>query len=154
MWLISKRLRNSVNLSNIWHSLLFRKLLSLWLVHDLILTGCTSHFGEQVRVESVLETSNLSLTTKRNSFHCLVITRSLHWQGGSGYYSKTPAADVSQEKGMRRDRETRESLIVSLPPSDNLLSEGVFWEEEKKTWEYDWKSRYVGICPNEEMRVR
>lgn len=154
MWLISKRLMNSVNLSNIWHSLLFKKHLNLWLVHDLIMTGFTSHFGECVSVESVLETPNLSVTTNRNSFHCLMIIRSFHWQGGSGSYSNTPAADVSQEKGMRRDRETRESLIVRLPPSDNFLSEAVFWEEEKKTGEYDWKPRYVGICPNEEIRVR
>lgn len=45
MCLINKLLLDSINLLYICH-LLFKKHLSLCLVHDLIMAGCTAHFGE------------------------------------------------------------------------------------------------------------
>lgn len=89
---------NYINLLYIWHSLLFKKHLQLWLIHDMIMTGFTSHFREHAGVESILEAPNLSFTTKWSSLHCLTNTRSLHWQGESGSYSNIPAADQMPDR--------------------------------------------------------
>lgn len=42
---------------------------------------------------------------KWSSLRCLANMRSLHWQGGNGSYSNTPAADVRQEEGVKGDGE-------------------------------------------------
>jgi len=99
------------------------------------MTGFTSHFREHAGIESIPEAPNeLHNQAKVPSLFDRYKVSPLARR--ERVLLKHTCSKCQARRGSERRWRGRETLLVGLQPSDNLLPGGVFGEEEKKPQEH------------------